>query len=189
MIGPNVERGYIRSRGVQPEIFIRFQYNPNKITDKRAVSYAAVNTPGQILPFKQYTGGGDRVFTFSVEIAGVLAGREPADLEISVDNDGSIVPELRKYQALVYPRTSDWQRAGRSFASLYADTQLFQTPPTCLFGLGDRVVDCYVSDLSIDETMFNAGLKPLRATVKLTLVELAPYGGPLTPTLGDANAG
>ena len=38
-----------------------------------------------------------------------------------------------------------------------------------------RVIDCVVTDVSIDETQFNSDLDPIRADVSVTLVELAPY--------------
>jgi hypothetical protein len=162
---------------------VQFQFNPDELSDRRQVTYATENTPGQILPLRQYTRGGDRTLTFTVMVAGSFAGSAAQTVELG--EDGSITPELNKYRAFINPKTPRWQNAGGSFASLYTKTQAFDTPPTCLFGFGEnRVIPCIVSAVTIDERLFNANLDPLRADVRLTLLELAPYGGAGTPAVG-----
>lgn len=187
-------RGFLVSVDVTPAIEVHFQYNPTQLSDKRAVNYATVTAPGVLLPTRQYVQGGDRTITFSVHLDGLFHGpAEGSDARGSTDppatgadmiergDNGSIVPELNKYRAFLYPQTQRWQEAGATFAMLYQDLRAFTPPPLARFGFGfgagaERVLDCIVTDISIDETMFNADLAPVRADVSVTLAELAPYG-------------
>ena len=165
------ERGYLISVGLTPVISVQFQFNPTELTDKRSVTYTALNAPGLLMPVRQYSQGGDRTISFKVRIDGMTDG--PGTIEQS--DDGGIGPELNKYRAFLYPQTSKWHDAGASFASLYADAQQFVSPPPCLFGMGERVIDCIVTDVSITETAFTPSLTPLRADVSVTIVELIEY--------------
>jgi hypothetical protein len=62
---------------------------------------------------------------------------------------------------------------------------VFKSPPACRFGFGhDRVIDCIVTDIGITEQLFNASLRPLRAEVAITLVEISLYGNLPTPPAG-----
>ncbi len=196
-------RGFLSSVGLSPRVLVEFQYNPTQISDKRSVNYATLNAPGLILPIRQYSQGGDRVISFTVRIDGLFPGsngsldnevnkekpKKKLDNEvvrkvaIALDKEGSIMPELNKYRAFLYPRMSPtnknndvWPKVTASFATHYAKLQQFTSPPTCRFGFGqDRVIDCIVTEISITELLFNAHLLPLRADVAVTLVELAPY--------------
>lgn len=184
-------RGFLVSTGVSPEIAVHFQYNPTSLSDKRAINYASIGAPGVLLPTRQYVSGGDRTITFSVHVDGLFhgpaegsdaAGEPPAtgaDM-IARGDGGSILPELNKYRAFLYPRHDRWSEAGASFSTLYDAQRPFAPPPLARFGFGfgpggERVIDCIVTDVSIDETLFNADLAPVRADVSVTLVELAPY--------------
>ena len=42
-------------------------------------------------------------------------------------------------------------------------------PPTCIFGFGPRLLECWVTSLDIEETQFNELLVPTRADVSITL--------------------
>ncbi len=165
------ERGFLTSVGLTPGIRVQFQYNPTELTDKRSVSYATLNAPGLLMPVRQYSQGGDRTLSFKVRVDGLTDG--PVAIERS--DDGGIGPELNKYRAFLYPQTEQWQQAGASFAPLFADAQQFASPPSCRFGMGERVIDCVVTDVSITETALTPNLTPLRADVSVTLVELIPY--------------
>jgi hypothetical protein len=176
---PPTVRGFLISVGVSPEVRIDFQFNPKELTDRRALTYASVGAPGLLMPVRQYVQGGDRTISFSVEVD----GRYPADTPIASDDSGGITPELNKYRAFVYPATSDWSSAsGSSFVSLYDSTQQFVSPPQAIFGFGDIVVPCTVTEISITETLLDPNLSVLRAKVAVTLVERAPYGNePTSP--------
>lgn len=192
-------RGFLVSVGVTPEIAVHFQYNPTTISDKRAINYATISAPGVLLPTRQYTQGGDRTLSFSVHVDGLFHGpAEGSDARdappaagadmIARGDNSSIVPELNKYRAFLYPQTQRWQEAGATFAPLYDELRPFTPPPRARFGFGfgtgsERVIDCIVTDVSIDETLFNSDLAPVRADVSVTLVELAPYDNiPAAPT-------
>jgi len=163
-------RGFLYKQGEDP-LFVEFQYNPTSISDKRSVEYASITAPALLMPVKQYTQGGDRVISFSIKIDGLFEG----PIQIDKDENGSITPELNKYRAFLYPDTSNWRDAGASFVSLYDDAREFKAPPTCLFGFGDRVIECIVTEVGINETLFNLDLAPLRADVSITLQEIIPY--------------
>jgi hypothetical protein len=182
----NPVRGFLCSVGLDPEILVEFQYNPTQLSDKRSVNYATLNTPGQLMPVRQYSRGGDRTISFTVRIDGVFKGPADDEIDIAKDEDGSIAPELNKYRAFMYPQTARWQDAYDSFVPLYDNTQHFASPPTCRFGFGDRVIDCIVTEVSITELLFNAQLAPLRADVSVTLVELAPYEDSATSSFGGS---
>jgi hypothetical protein len=188
-------RGFLRSLGLAREILVEFQFNPTQISDKRAVTYALLTAPGQLLPDRTYTTGGDRTLSFTVRVDGLF---RPSDNELALadarrplgggggpmrilrDETGSIEPELNKYRAFLYPQPKnevDWSTATRSFVGLYpgAGTESLGAPPLCRFGTGGRVITCIVTEIGITETLFNAELRPLRADVAVTLVEHVPY--------------
>jgi len=174
----NPVRGFLASVGLDPEIFVEFQYNPEKVDDKRSISYATLNAPGMLMPVRQYSAGGDRTLSFKVIVDGLFEG--PAGgIDIDRDDRGGIAPELLKYRAFMYPQTDRWQDALTTvggFVGLYDDpNSVFAAPPVCAFGFGDRVIDCIVTEVSITEQLFNASLDPLRAEVSVTCVEITPY--------------
>src|ERR1700754_1029965 len=168
-------RGSMRSVDLTPEGRVEFQYNPAQLTDKRTVQYATVNAPGQLMPQRHYTQGGDRTITFTAHVDGLFDG---PSVPIAKDSGGSILPELNKYRAFMYPQTPTWQDAGFTFVGLYQGAQPFVAPPRCQFVFGARgrtqVVECVVTELSIQETLFDDALAPLRAEVSITLSEVVP---------------
>jgi hypothetical protein len=163
-------RGALISVGVDPPIRVDFQYNPAQLTDKRVVTYATLNAPGQVIPFHQYSQGGDRTISFTVRVDGL--GDGPVDPER--DSTGGITPELNKYRAFLYPPTGrPISDADASFLPLYEPGRQFTEPPACRLQLGIRVIDCVVTELTITELLFNPHLCPIRADVALTLIEVA----------------
>jgi hypothetical protein len=194
-------RGFLVSVDVTPEIAVHFQYNPTTISDKRAINYATVTAPGVLMPTRQYVQGGDRTLSFSVHVDGLFHGpSEGSDAHgappaagadmITRGENGSILPELNKYRAFLYPQSARWSEAGSTFAPLYDQLRDFMSPPRARFGFGfgqgsERVIDCVVTDVSIDETLFNSELAPVRADISITLVELTPYENvPAAPSGG-----
>lgn len=182
----NPVRGFLLSVGVTPEIRCEFQYNPTEVSDRRSATWASITAPGLLMPARQYVQGGDRTLSFTVRLNGMADG--PGTIEQAPD--GSILPELNKYRAFVYPGTyrqgRSWRDAGASFVSLYTDQERFAAPPECLFHLGHRVISCVVTEVNINELAFNGDLAPLRADVAVTLVELVPY---LEPRVAGAAGG
>jgi hypothetical protein len=177
-------RGFLASVGLDPEILVEFQYNPAQLADKRAVNYATIAAPGQLLPERQYSAGGDRTISFTVRVDALVSAGNGSPIDIATDEAGGITPELNKYRAFLYPATPRWDEIGASFIrgpAVYAGATAFVSPPLCRFGFGEgRVIDCIVTEVSINELLFNPQLAPLRADVAITLVELAPYGDELT---------
>ena len=209
MVQPIPTRGFLKSVGLDPPVLVEFQFNPAQITDRRTVNYAALNAPGLILPVRQYIHGGDRTISFTVRIDALFSEQSngtnqsggqgngtkqntQVKRKISLDQTGSIVPELNKYRAFLYPRMAPnkdrWQEAKSSFVPLYASIQQFASPPTCLFGFGEmnegQVINCIVTEITITELLFNTQMLPLRADIAVTLVELTPYEGQATPPPG-----
>lgn len=186
-------RGFIASVGVTPEILVEFQFNPTQLSDKRAISYASLNAPGLVMPTRQYTQGGDRTISFTVHLDALAKPSDNLPSPIELDDDGSLTPELNKYRAFLYPRNSLWPTATSSFMPLFAGIEQFASPPPVLFGFGSggktepRIIECVVTDVGIEELLFNPQLGPLRADVSITLVELSPYGD--GPALAGGGAG
>lgn len=170
-------RGFIESIGVEPVIRVTFQFNPAQLTDKRVVNYATMNAPALLMPARQYTQGGDRTISFVVRVDAL--DKESKDAPPQTDDAGSIWPELNKYRAFLYPKSSDWQAksARGSFVDVYrGGRQQFKSPPLCLFHYGQgRVIRCVVTEVTVTELLFNEELAPLRADVSVTLVEYVPY--------------
>ncbi len=192
-------RGFLSSIGLNPEIVVEFQYNPTQLSDKHAVTYATLNAPGLLLPVRHYSQGGDRTISFNLHIDGLFPSVDQVNKQkrldnevrrsvaIAVDERGSILPELNKYRAFLYPRTKRWKEARASFVPLYANAQQFASPPLCRFVFGEHMaIKCLVTEISITETLFNAQLLPLRADIAVTLVELAPYEAPTTAPPGGS---
>jgi hypothetical protein len=174
---PVAKRGFLRCSASNPIILIEFQFNPTQISDKRAVTYGVLNAPGMLMPVRQYIQGSDRTLSFTVTVEGMTDG----PVAIARADDGSIGPELNKYRALLYPQADGWQTATGTFVPLYQQFQQFVAPPTCQFGFGDTVIDCIVTDVGITEKLFNQDLRPLRAEVSVSLVEVVLYENMPTP--------
>lgn len=175
----NPVRGFLVSVGLDPEILVEFQYNPEKVEDKRTVSYATLNAPGMLMPIRQYTAGGDRTLSFTVTVDGLYKGPADDEIDIARDSRGGIGPELNKYRAFIHPQTERWQDAASApdgFSRLYEGAEsVFVAPPACRFGFGERVIDCVVTEVSIKEQLYNPDLDPIRAEVQVTCVEMTPY--------------
>jgi Contractile injection system tube protein len=175
----NPVRGFLVSVGLDPEILVQFQYNPDKVTDKHQISYATLNAPGMLMPVRQYSAGGERTLSFTVIVDGLFKGPADDEIDIARDERGGIAPELNKYRAFVYPQTERWQDANGApdgFAGLYAGSEtVFTAPPACRFGFGERFVDCVITEVQITDQLYNPDLDPVRAEVQVTCVELTPY--------------
>jgi hypothetical protein len=168
------DRGFLSA--VEQDVLVEFQYNPDSVTDQRQLNYASLTAPGMLLPDRQYTNGGDRTIRFKVRVDGLLKGPAEDAVQIARGDNHSILPELNKYRAFVYPQTDRWQDANGSFIWLYGDTHQFVRPSRCILGLGyERLIDCVVLQVNIKETLFNAELAPIRAEIDISVVEINPY--------------
>ena len=168
MIDRLVTRGFLANVDVIPPLIVVFQYNPETISDNKAVKYADRNkdlcSGG---PGKDYTGGGDRTISFTLKLHGLEQGTNPSN---PTPADNGVSTELAKLRSFLYPKADAWttvdQLTGGKGKRLTA-------PPTCIFGYGSKLLECIVTDMKITETQFNSQLAPVRAeaVVTLTVIE------------------
>jgi len=173
MIERQVLRGFLANVEVIPPLIFTFQFNPKSMSDNKAVKFVdrndslCGNAPGKV-----YTGGGDRVISFEFQLDGLEQGTN-ALLPTGLDN--GISTELAKLRSFLYPMSDAWT----TVSSLTGDDpkgKRLVAPPTCYFGFGLKILECVVTDLKIEETMFNSFLAPVRANVTATLVVIEENG-------------
>lgn len=163
MIDRQVLRGFIANVTVVPPLIVTFQFNPKSINDNKAVNY----TDGQAdlsgnAPGKVYTSGGHRSISFDFNLHGLEEGTNAIN---PTPMDNGISTELAKLRSFLYPMDDAW--AMLSLGS--EEGRRLSAPPTCVFGFGTRLLDCVVTELSINETQFNSTLAPVQADVTITL--------------------
>ena len=158
-----VLRGFIANITVIPPLIFTFQYNPKSVNDNKSVNYAdgrsdlCGNAPGKV-----YTSGGHRTISFDFNIQGMEEGMNAIN-PTAIDN--GISTELAKLRSFLYPMDDAW--AVLSFGS--DEGRRVSAPPGCVFGFGTKILDCIVTELSINETQFNSALAPVQADVSITL--------------------
>ena len=159
-----VQRGFLANVEVEPALIVIFQFNPISVSDNKAVKYSerytslSEDTPGYV-----YTGGGDRTISFNILLHGLEQGMD-ADNPGPADN--GISAELAKLRSFLYPENDDWEAQGGGTGK---EGRRVNSPPTCVFGFGSKILECIVKSLDITETQFNSALAPVRADVKITL--------------------
>jgi hypothetical protein len=115
---------------------------------------------------------GDRTISFGFTIDG--REQRPGEPDRRRNEDGHILGDLAVLRSFVYPQFGDLTEMIAGAFKKDADRFLkswFNKPPTALLIMGDLSVEGFVTDLKINETMFNADLDPVRAEVEVTLVE------------------
>lgn len=169
-----VMRGFIANIEVIPPLIVTFQFNPDSLSDDKQVNYRDVqNELCGTAPDKEYTGGGDRTIRFKLNLHGLEQGTNPAN---PTGFDNGIATELAKLRSFLYPASDAW--AVVSLLSSKGGRRL-QAPPTCIFGYGARLLECVVTEMTINETQFNSLLAPVRAEVDITLKVIEREGHPL----------
>ena len=169
-----VLRGFIANIEVIPPLIVTFQFNPESISDNKVVNYE--NAQAELCgtaPDKEYTGGGDRTISFKLNLHGLEQGTNPLN---PIGFDNGISTELAKLRSFLYPASDAWSMVG-----LLSDEggRLLKAPPTCFFGYGAKILECVVTDMTINETQFNSFLAPVRAEVDITLKVIEREGHPL----------
>ncbi len=157
-----VLRGFLINKDVLPPLIVTFQFNPESIQDNKSVKYSdgspdlSGNAPGKL-----YTGGGDRVISFAFKLHGLETGLNPLNPS---PLDNGISTELAKLRSFMYPKNDAW-----SLTQAGSFGKRLNAPPTCLFGFGTRLLECWVTEVRITESQFNSLLAPVRAEVNVTL--------------------
>ena len=163
MIERQVLRGFIANVTVIPPLIVTFQFNPESINDNKSINYAdgradlCGNAPGKI-----YTSGGHRTISFDFKLHGLEEGTNTIN---PTPLDNGISTELAKLRSFLYPIDDAW--AVISMGS--EEGRRLSAPPPCIFGFGTKILDCIVSELTINETQFNSTLAPVQADVSITL--------------------
>ncbi len=170
-----VAQGFLANDSVEPPLVVRFEFNPAPISDSKTVYYADRHSGvGGNAPGKEYEGGGPRTISFSLQLHGLERG---TDTQNPKPQNNGVSTELAKLRSFMYPTVDDWSAGGQSAGS---SGRRLIAPPTCIFGYGDKRLECVVTELTISETQFNSALAPVRAEVTVTLVVIedktnAPY--------------
>ncbi len=161
-----VLRGFLANIDVIPPLIVTFQFNPESITDNKAVNYADGNKDLCSAASKVYTGGGDRTISFDLRLHGLEQGTNALN-PTAVDN--GISTELAKLRSFLYPKADAWGSLGSLLGGEEQGRRL-AAPPACIFGFGTKILECVVTDLNVQETQFNSKLAPVRADVSITLM-------------------
>ena len=168
-------RGFLASINVIPPLVVKFQFNPESISDNKSVNFVDKQTgvTGNA-PGKYYKGGGDRTISFDLKLHG-LEKKADSNLSdpqsrISVHTSTpGITVELAQLRSFLYPKEDAWSSLGQIFG-INKDGRSLCSPPECIFGFGDKVLECVVTEMTVNETQFNNNLVPVRADVSITLV-------------------
>jgi hypothetical protein len=169
-----VLRGFIANTDVIPPLIVTFQFNPESINDNKAVKYAernadlCGNAPGNV-----YTGGGHRTISFDIKLHGLEQGTNALN---ATPLDNGISTELAKLRSFLYPKADAWATVR---GLLGKEGVRLTSPPSCIFGFGTKILDCVVTEMTINETQFNSLLAPVRADVSITLKVIEEHGNAL----------
>jgi hypothetical protein len=120
----------------------KFLYNPNALNDSISVTYNDLKTAGISYPIMTYGGGERRPITFDIYLNDKV---EEGITESFIAHLHSFVPPARK------------------------KGYRFKAPRTIRFAFGWFVKDCYLTNMDISYTAFSPDLRPIEATVTVTL--------------------
>lgn len=174
MIERQVLHGFIANVDVIPPLIVTFQFNPESIKDNKAVNHTdrnadlCGNAPGKV-----YTGGGHRTISFDIKLHGLEQGTNVVN---PTPLDNGISTELAKLRSFLYPKADAWATMGQILGE---EGVRLTSPPTCIFGFGTKILDCVVTEITINETQFNSLLAPVRADIGITLTVIEESGDPL----------
>lgn len=166
MIERQVLRGFLANIDVIPPLIVTFQFNPETLSDNKAVKFAdrggdlCGNAPG-----KEYIGGGERTISFLIKLHGLEQGTNALNPN---PLDNGISTELAKLRSFLYPKSDAWASWGALLDK--EEGVRLSAPPTCVFGFGTKILECVVTQMTVTEAQFNSALAPVRADVNVTLV-------------------
>lgn len=155
---PTITRGRITipAKGVSKT----FMYNPNDVTDNKAVQWAATEIPGSSEVVYSYGSGGERLFTFDLYLDGDR-GRFGRGGGVTVETL-SVMNDIRFYQSLTYP-----QQYGDSAAKVFPYTLLFS------FGPMYDNIPVIMKKCSVKIDYWTPKLEPVRATLSMEFGEIS----------------
>ena len=185
------ERGYLANISMFTPLIYTFQYNPSEVTDSKRNTLgrksqscanqggvdieANVGVLGRLFSnaaLQKIETEGDRTLSFKIDIDG--REQRPGEPAFRRNQAGDILQDLDTLRSFMYPQVSSLtdilQTAANPNKDFWSDIW-FNEPPTALLILGDLVMEGFVTDLSITETLFNADLNPVKANVSITLTE------------------
>jgi hypothetical protein len=189
---PKILRGAFVEYGLSiPPLFVVFQFNPEKLTRNRSLSYAAsssAQTSGQAGSLrdvhKRYDNLTDlqdaQVVTVQEEVIGFeirLDATDKLNEGDAITEQFGIAPQLSTLELMVHPK--DESLLGQALGSLLGSPGGFSftrkpNPPLILFIWGrKRVLPVNITSLNITEILYSTDLNPIRATaaVNLTVIE------------------
>ncbi len=190
------QRGYLANVLTIPPLIYPFQYNPKQLTDSKQVTWSkkdvitpaaegdgllgaltafesAVEKLGRTFSkadFRKFEAEGERTLSFQL----IVDGREqrPGEPARRRNEEGDILADLAILRSFVYPQLGELMDIlGAAFSGEPECISWFNEPPTALLIMGDLSVEGFVSNLRINETLFNSSLDPVRAEVDITLIE------------------
>jgi hypothetical protein len=171
-----VLRGFLANIDSIPPLIVTFQFNPESVSDNKTVNYAdreadlCGNAPG-----KSYTGGGHRTISFDLQLHGLEEGTNTLN-PLPLDN--GISTELAKLRSFMYPKEDAWGSMS-GLLGMEDTGRSLTAPPTCIFGFGLKILQCWVTEITVNETQFNSMLAPVRAEVGVTLTVIEESGNAL----------
>jgi hypothetical protein len=166
MFEKQVLRGFIANIEILPPLIVTFQFNPESINDNKTVNYEDRN--GNLCgnwPGKVYTGGGHRTISFDIKLHGLEEGTNALN-PTALDN--GVSTELAKLRSFMYPMDDAWGTLSGLLGG-EEDGRRLSSPPDCIFGFGTKILQCIVTEITVNETQFNSLLAPVRADVGVTL--------------------
>lgn len=171
MIQRQVLRGFLANIDMIPPLIVTFQFNPETIHDNKKVRFPnrGKKSCGNA-PDKEYTGGDDRTISFDLKLHGLEQGTNAIN-PTALDN--GISTELAKLRSFLYPKSDAWGTFGLVSEE---EGRRVNSPPTCIFGYGTKILECHVTNIDITETQFNSLLAPVRADIKVTLAVIEKEG-------------
>lgn len=158
---PTMTRGRISvpERGMGVE----FMFNPTDVSDDKSVDFGTAKIPGASHPVYQFASGGERLINFDLyldadrgKVARATSGEHlPPDAL-------SLTAEINFYRSLLYP--SDGSQMGSKL--------LRPAPVIFTFGELFNGVLCIVKKANVKVTYWTPDLRPVRATVSMSLAEI-----------------
>lgn len=131
-----------------------FSYNPTEIGDTKANNWTDAAVAGGSHPVYAWSSGGERLINLELFIDGDRS-------KIYRQNRIDISDELAWYRSLLYPVAYN-----NLIEDVYPSRVLFT------FGTFWSAVECVVKKADIKVTFFSADLRPVKATVSLSLAEV-----------------